>query len=77
MKVESKDLKEQMYDWMVSELEMADAAGVAFCLDGEPYSMDEKESLHRVLEDSYYMKNYTENDAGHIIQIDFIQIKSV
>ncbi len=77
VETKSKNLKEKMYSWLLSELQQAEAAGLAFYVDGQPYTSKESEQLHMVMEDSYYMKSYVEDDAGKIIQIDFEHIENV
>ncbi len=77
MQAKSKNLKEEMYSWLLTELQQAEDAGLAFYVDGRPYTTREREQLHMVMEDSYYMKSYIEDDAGRIIQIDFEHIENV
>lgn len=77
METKSNNLKEQMYSWILSELHQAESAGLAFYVDGEAYTSEESERLHMMMEDSYYMKSYVENDSGKIVQIDFEHIENV
>ena len=77
MGTESKNLKEQMYSWILSEMKQAEAAGMSFAVDGKSYTSKEEQELHMVMEDSYYMKSYVEDDAGKIVHIDFDHIENV
>lgn len=77
MEKKSNCLKEQMYSWILSELKQAESAGLAFYVDGHSYTSEESEQLHMVMEESYYMKSYIEDDAGKIVQIDFEHIENV
>lgn len=77
METKSNILKEQMYSWLLAEMRQAEAAGMAFYVDGRAYTSEETEQLHMVMEDSYYMKSYVEDDAGRIVQIDFEHIENV
>lgn len=77
MGTKSRSLKEQMYSWILSEMKEAEAAGLAFFVDGESYTSEEAQELQMVMEESYYMKSYVEDDAGRIVQIDFDHIENV
>lgn len=77
MGTESNRLKEQMYSWILSEMREAEKAGLSFSVDGKFYTTDEAQELHMVMEDSYYMKSYVEDDSGKIVQIDFDHIENV
>ncbi len=77
VQTKSKNLKEKMYSWVLSELQQAEDAGLAFYVDGRPYTTKESEELHMVMEDGYYMKSYIEDDTGKIVQIDFEHIENV
>lgn len=77
MRTKSGELKEKMYSWLLSELEQAEEAGMAFSVDGELYTLREAQKLHMVMEDGYYMKSYVEDDTGKIVQIDFDHIENV
>ncbi len=73
----STNLKEEMYSWILSEMRQAEAAGIALQVDGCPYTTNEAETLHMVLEDGYYMKSYEDDGKGRIIRIDFEHIDTV
>ena len=77
MGTESSRLKEQMYSWILSEMREAEKAGLSFSVDGKFYTSGEAQELHRVMEDSYYMKSYVEDDSGKIVQVDFDHIENV
>lgn len=77
MGTESNNLKEQMYSWILSEMREAEEVGLACSVDGRPYTSKDARELLMVMEDSYYMKSYVENDAGKIVQIDFDHIENV
>ena len=75
--MESKELMDEMYDWLLSELAAAQAAGVPVAVDGRIYSLHEAEELKGVMENHYYMKSYTGDESGKIVRIDFDQITDV
>ncbi len=77
MKEKASNVKEQMYSWILSELQMAEAAGIAFRLDGKTYTTAEAARLHMVMEDGYYMKSYEDDESGKIVQVDFEHIRNV
>ena len=77
MKLESNNLKEQMYSWLVSEIRAAEVSGVNIEVDGVRYSLDDTEKLKNVMENRYYMKRYNGDDAGRIVQINFECIGSM
>lgn len=77
MRAKSKKLKDQMYSWLLSEMRAAEEAGMAFTVDGKPYSTGEAEELYQVMEEGYYMKSYVDDDAGRIVQVGFDHIESV
>ncbi len=77
MKLESNNLKEQMYSWLVSEIRAAEVSGVNIEVDGVRYSLDDTEKLKNVMENRYYMKSYIGDDAGRIVQINFECIGSM
>jgi hypothetical protein len=71
------NLKEQMYSWLLSEMEEAECAGLGFSVDGQSYTMGEAGQLYQVMENAYYMKSYVEDDRGRITQIDFEHLENV
>ena len=73
----AEELKDIMYSWLVSEIKQAEAAGVEVKVCGRQYSLDNVEQLKEVMENSYYMKSYTGDGHGRIVQIDFERIISV
>ena len=77
MSSNSKELKDIMYSWLVSEIEEAEDNGVEVKVDGRHYSLDEVDELKQVMENHYYMKSYTGDEHGKIVQIDFEHIVSV
>lgn len=76
MSSKSKELKDIMYSWLVSEIEAAADNGVEVKVDGRHYSLNEVEELKQVMENHYYMKSYTGDEHGKIVQIDFEHIVS-
>lgn len=66
-----------MYSWLVSEIEEAENSGVEVRVDGIHYSLDNVDKLKQVMENNYYMKSYTGDEHGRIVQIDFERIISV
>ncbi len=66
-----------MYSWLVSEIKEAENSGVEVRVDGIHYSLDNVDKLKQVMENSYYMKSYTGDEHGRIVQIDFERIISV
>lgn len=79
VKLDSKpeELKDIMYSWLVSEIRQAENTGVEVRIDGRQYSLDDIDRLKQVMENSYYMKSYTGDERGKIVQIDFERIISV
>ncbi len=77
METKSKNLRDKMYTWVLAEISGAELSGVPVSVDGVVYSMEEKEQLQRVMEDTYYMKSYEEDAQGKIVQIDFAHITEV
>lgn len=77
MKENTSDLKEQMYSWILAEMEQAEAAGLSVSVDGRPYTLAETERLHQVMEEAYYMKDYVGDRQGRITQIDFERLDHV
>lgn len=77
MDVKTKELKDTMYSWLVSEIEEAENSGVEVRVDGIHYSLDNVDKLKQVMENNYYMKSYTCDEHGRIVQIDFERIISV
>lgn len=66
-----------MYSWLVSEIKEAEDSGVEVRVDGIHYSLDNVDKLKQVMENNYYMKSYTGDEHGRIVQIDFERIISV
>ena len=77
MDVKTKELKDTMYSWLVSEIKEAENSGVEVRVDGIHYSLDNVDKLKQVMENNYYMKSYTGDEHGRIVQIDFERITSV
>ena len=77
MDVKTKELKDTMYSWLVSEIKEAENRGVEVRVDGIHYSLDNVDKLKQVMENNYYMKSYTGDEHGRIVQIDFERIISV
>lgn len=77
MREKSNDLKEQMYSWLLAEMEEAEFAGLDFHVDGRAYTLQDADRLYRVMENAYYMKSYVEDDEGRITQIDFEHLENV
>lgn len=77
METKSEHLKEKMYSWLLSEICLAESAGVPVQVDGKLYSVQNAEDLKGVMENHYYMKSYTCDEQGNIVQIDFDHIKEV
>ena len=77
MKENTGDLKEQMYSWILAEMEQAEAAGLSVSVDGRPYTMAETDKLHQMMEEAYYMKDYVGDRQGRITQIDFDHLEHV
>lgn len=73
----SKNIKEQMFVWLSKEIYDADQKGVKVTVDGSFYSPADVGRLQNVMENHYYMKSYTSDDSGRIVQIDFDQITSM
>ncbi len=63
-----------MYSWLVSEIKEAENSGVEVRVDGIHYSLDNVDKLKQVMENNYYMKSYTGDEHGRIVQIDFERI---
>ena len=72
-----EELKDIMYSWLISEIKQAEYAGVEVKVDGRHYSLGDAEQLKQVMENSYYMKSYTGDEHGRIVQIEFERITSV
>lgn len=77
MEQKSKELKDEMYQWLLSEICVAQTAGVPVAVDGKFYSLGDAEELKEVMENHYYMKSYTGDEFGKIIRIDFDHIVGV
>lgn len=50
MDVKTKELKDTMYSWLVSEIEEAENSGVEVRVDGIHYSLDNVDKLKQVME---------------------------
>ena len=74
MGTKSESVKNQMYDWLLSEIYSAQEIGVPVAVDGRVYSVQETDKLHSVMEDNYYMKSYESDGNGKIVRIDFDHI---
>ena len=59
-----------MYSWLVSEIKEAENSGVEVRVDGIHYSLDNVDKLKQVMENNYYMKSYTGDEHGRIVQIE-------
>lgn len=77
MKENTGDLKEQMYSWILAEMEQAEAAGLSVSVDGRLYTLAETDKLHQMMEEAYYMKDYVGDRQGRITQIDFDHLEHV
>lgn len=77
MEASTGELKEEMFQWLLSEICTAQATGVPVAVDGRIYSVHETEELREVMENHYYMKSYQGDESGRIVQIDFDPIISV
>lgn len=77
MEAKSDNIKNQMYDWLISEIYSAQELGIPVAVDGKVYSVQDADKLHFVMEDNYYMKSYESDKTGKIIRIDFDHIISV
>lgn len=67
-------LRDEMYEWLLSEIKAAQETGVPVAVDGKRYSLQNADELKLVMENHYYMKSYTGDENGKIIQIDFDHI---
>lgn len=77
MEAKSKEIKDEMYMWLLAEISAAQVTGVPVAVDGKIYSLQEAEKLREVMENHYYMKSYTGDESGKIVHIDFDHISSV
>lgn len=77
MEQRAKELKDEMYEWLLSEIKAAQVNGVPVAVDGKVYSVQDAAELKMVMENHYYMKSYTGNEAGKIVRIDFDHIVGV
>lgn len=73
----SEELKDEMYEWLLSEIRAAQVTGVPVAVDGKIYSVRDADELKEVMENHYYMKSYTGDEFGKIVRIDFDHITSV
>ena len=76
MERKSNELKDEMYEWLLSEMRAAQTTGVPVSIDGKIYSLGNADELKEVMEDHYYMKSYVGDDFGKIVRIDFDHITS-
>ena len=72
-----EELKDKMYSWLVSEIRQAENNGIEVRIEGVHYSLGDVSKLKNVMENNYYMKSYTGNELGKIVQIDFERIISI
>ncbi|MCI8771969.1 MAG: hypothetical protein HFH73_12700 [Lachnospiraceae bacterium] len=77
MEQKSEELKDEMYEWLLSEIRAAQVTGVPVAVDGKIYSVRDADELKEVMENHYYMKSYTGDEFGKIVRIDFDHITSV
>lgn len=70
-------LRDEMYEWLLSEIKAAQETGVPVTVDGKLYSLQDADELKLVMENHYYMKSYTGDENGKIIQIDFDHITAL
>lgn len=77
MNGKAEELKDTMYSWLVSEIKQAENTGIEVRIEGVHYSLDDIGELKQVMENNYYMKSYTGDESGRIIQIDFERIISI
>ena len=68
-------MKKRNYEWIVSELILAEEEGIVVQVDGICYNNYNKAELLMVVEDLPYMKEYLDNERGKIIQINFNKVK--
>ena len=74
MDTKSDGLRDEMFNWLFSEICEAQATGVPVAVDGRVYSVQEREELHEVMEQGYYMKSYVDDESGKIVRINFDHI---
>ena len=74
MEYKSNEIKNAMFSWVLSEIVQAEHQGVRVKVDGKFYSSEEADELQQVMEEHYYMKSYTGDENGKIVQIDFDHI---
>ncbi len=77
MNGKAEELKDTMYSWLVSEIRQAENNGIEVRIEGVHYSLGDVSKLKNVMENNYYMKSYTGNELGKIVQIDFERIISI
>ena len=77
MEQKSEELKDEMYEWLLSGIRAAQVTGVPVAVDGKIYSVRDADELKEVMENHYYMKSYTGDEFGKIVRIDFDHITSV
>lgn len=74
MDTKSSGLRDEMFNWLYSEICEAQVRGVPVVVDGRVYSVQEREELQGVMEQGYYMKSYVDDEHGKIVQINFDHI---
>lgn len=77
MNDKAEELKDTMYSWLVSEIRQAENTGIKVKIEGTYYSLGDVDKLKQVMENNYYMKSYTGDECGKIVQIDFERIISI
>lgn len=70
-------MKRCIYNWISSEIDMAEQYGIPVNVDGIRYSSGEEDELFEVLEEATYMKEYLGDPSGKIIQINFDKVRQV
>lgn len=74
MDTKQDGLRDEMFNWLFSEICEAQVTGVPVAVDGRVYSVQEREELQKVMEQGYYMKSYVDDERGKIVQINFDHI---
>lgn len=75
--MKSEQMKRCIFNWISSEIDMAEQYGIPVNVDGIRYLACENEKLFRVLEDATYMKEYLGDPSGKIIQINFDKVSQI
>ncbi len=68
-------MKRYVYEWISSEIDMAERYGIPVCVEGIHYSSKENDELYKVLEDGVYMKEYLGDESGRITRINFNKVE--